>query len=340
MRVVLVDPSRTVLKFVSRLLEARGDEVRPFTDGRAALAYVAADPMVDALITSAEPLSISGLELCWETRLVAGDRRSIYVILMSSNQERRNLIEALDSGADDFIGKPPAAEELYARLRAAERLATMHRDLVQLASLDPLTGIFNRRVFFERAQAALARRPEGGAMAAIMLDIDYFKRVNDIYGHALGDRAIREVASLISSTGEIVGRLGGEEFAIFLPGRGMAGGMEIAERLRREVMMLNLPVDGKIVTLTASFGVSKWHSGESVDEMLRCADMALYSAKEQGRNRVVSADDALTMKDYEAAERPVRAAQRSDASPAQAEARSSSPRSAAWRPASRSELPV
>jgi two-component system cell cycle response regulator len=322
MRVVLVDPSRTVLKFVARLLEARGDEVRPFTDGRAALAYVAEDPRVDALITSAEPLSITGLELCWETRLVAGDRRAIYVILMSSNQERRHLIEALDSGADDFIGKPPAAEELYARLRAAERLATMHRDLLQLATLDPLTGIFNRRAFFEGATAALAQRPAGGAVAAIMLDIDHFKRVNDVHGHAIGDRAIREVASLVAGTGEIVGRLGGEEFAMLLPGRDLAGGRELAERLRQEIMAVRLPLEDKVVIVTSSFGVSEWQPGESVDDMLRRADMALYSAKAAGRNRVMAAgDDEMALGDYPDAERPLRSAQRTP--------KSASPRSAA-----------
>lgn len=312
MRVVLVDPSRTVLKFVARLLEARGDEVRPFTDGRAALAYVKEDPAVDALITSAEPLSISGLELCWETRLLAGDRRAIYVILMSSNQERRNLVEALDSGADDFIGKPPVAEELYARLRAAERLATMHRDLVQLASLDSLTGIFNRRAFFEHAEEARAQAPATGTFAAMMLDIDHFKRVNDAYGHAMGDRAIREVASLVANTGAIVGRLGGEEFAILLPGRDLAAGREIAERLRREVMALRLLADGKSVTLTCSFGVSQWRPGESVDDMLRRADMALYAAKAAGRNCVVLADDSFAVENYDSAGRPVRAAPRAN----------------------------
>jgi two-component system cell cycle response regulator len=330
MRVVLVDPSRTVLKFVSRLLEARGDEVRPFTDGREALAYVARDTEVDALITSAEPLSISGLELCWETRLVAGDRRAIYVILMSSNQERRHLIEALDSGADDFIGKPPAAEELYARLRAAERLATMHRDLLQLASLDPLTGIFNRRVFFERAETALAQRKPDGALATIMLDIDHFKRVNDVYGHAMGDRAIREIASLISGTGEIVGRLGGEEFAILLPGRDVPGGMEVAERLRQEIMALRLSADGVPIELTTSFGVSEWQPGESIDETLRRADMALYSAKAGGRNQVIAAGtDDMAVENYEGAGRPVRAAQRAEIVLDQAEAMPESPRSAA-----------
>jgi diguanylate cyclase (GGDEF)-like protein len=312
MRVVLVDPSRTVLKFVSRLLEARGDDVRPFTDGRAALDYIKDDPQVDALITSAEPLSISGLELCWETRLLAGEKRPIYVILMSSNQERRNLVEALDSGADDFIGKPPVAEELYARLRSAERLASMHRDLVRLASLDSLTGIFNRRAFFERAAEIRAQASDGGTLSAIMLDIDNFKRVNDVHGHAMGDHAIREVASVIGGAGEVVGRLGGEEFAILLPGSNLAAARDGAERLRRKLAALRLDANGKTVTLTCSFGVSEMQAGESLDDVLRRADMALYAAKAAGRNRVVVADEALEITGYRAAGRPVRGAERPD----------------------------
>ncbi len=100
---------------------------------------------------------MSGVELCWETRLVATSRRPIYVVMMSSQYDQRSLIEALDSGADDFIGKPPLAEELYARLRAAERLASMQRELIRLATIDPLTGLCNRRGFFEQASEACAR---------------------------------------------------------------------------------------------------------------------------------------------------------------------------------------
>ncbi len=124
MRIALVDPSRTTRLIVTRMLEARGHEVVPFADERDALARVKADPDVDALITSAELKHMSGVELCWETRLLATCRRPIYVLMMSSQYDQRSLIEALDSGADDFIGKPPLAEELYARLarRRAPRL--------------------------------------------------------------------------------------------------------------------------------------------------------------------------------------------------------------------------
>ena len=160
---------------------------------------------------------MSGLELCWETRVLAGRDRPIYVILMSSSIDKSLLGEALDSGADDFISKPPVADELYARLRAAERFGSMQRELVRLASVDPLTGLHNRRVFFELAEAARALQ-ECGALTAIMLDIDHFKRVNDLYGHDVGDQAIAAVAKTAATEGAMIGRLGGEEFAMLLEG--------------------------------------------------------------------------------------------------------------------------
>ena len=111
------------------------------------------DHCIDALITSAELKHISGVELCWEARLLATCRRPIYVLMMSSRKyDQRSLIEALDSGADDFIGKPPLAEELFARLRAAERILSMQHELIRLATIDPLTGLCNRRGFFEHRQ--------------------------------------------------------------------------------------------------------------------------------------------------------------------------------------------
>ena len=109
----------------------------------------------------------------------------------------------------------------------------------------------------------------------------------------------------------IVGRLGGEEFAMLLPGRDLEGGRAIAERLREEIMAVRLPLADKIVVFTSSFGVSEWKAGESVDDMLRRADMALYSAKAAGRNRVIAAgDEAPAPDDYQSAERPLRTAQR------------------------------
>jgi len=157
MHIAVVDPSRTVLKCIGLLLEARDHHVYPFTDGQAALQHIEADPNIDAAIISAEQATgaTAGIELCWQTRLLASSYRPIYVILMSAHDGRQTLIEALDSGADDFIAKPPLAEELYARLRGAERVNTLQRDLIRLATTDPLTGVLNRASFRARVEEAM-----------------------------------------------------------------------------------------------------------------------------------------------------------------------------------------
>jgi diguanylate cyclase (GGDEF)-like protein len=149
-----------------------------------------------------------------------------------------------------------------------------------------------------------------GTFSSIMCDIDHFKGINDGYGHDMGDRAIREVASTISNLGPIVGRLGGEEFAILLPGTQLAAAVSIAERLRAEMAALQFVVNKDIVTLTCSFGVSEWRDGETVDEVLKRADMALYAAKGAGRNRVIAADESFAVAGYEGANRPVRSSER------------------------------
>jgi two-component system cell cycle response regulator len=296
MHVALVDSSRTVLKWVSRLLEARSHQVHPFTDPHAALEHIKIHREVDALITSAELITMSGIELCWEARLIASANRPLYVILMSSSRDRHRLGEALDSGADDFISKPPVAEELYARLRAAERMTSMQHELIRLAATDPLTGLLNRRAFFERATELCDGTD---VLSAIMVDIDHFKRVNDLHGHSVGDRVIRAVAGVLASQGEVVGRLGGEEFVILLKGRTMAEAVEMAERLRAHAA--ELPFEGAKQTfaVTLSFGVSERRSGDSIDGFLRRADVALYAAKAAGRNRVVADDAALWVANYD-----------------------------------------
>ena len=291
MRVVLVDPSRTMRLFVTRLLEGGGHEVEPCRNGPEALAALRADPDIAALITSAElDCAMSGLELCWETRVLAGRDRPIYVILMSSSSDKSKLGEALDSGADDFISKPPVADELYARLRAAERLGAMQRELVRLALIDPLTGLSNRRAFFERAEQACARRQ---ALTAIMLDIDQVTRINDVYGHDVGDQAIVGVARVAGALTPLSGRLGGEEFALLIEGCALADGMTIAEKLRGDIAALRLETARGPLELTCSFGVSEHKAAERVDDLLKRADVALYAAKTGGRNRVIAADAAI-----------------------------------------------
>jgi diguanylate cyclase (GGDEF)-like protein len=315
MHIAVVDPSRTVLKGIGLLLEARDHHVYPFTDGAEALRHIDSDPNVDAAIISDEQANGAGagIELCWQTRLLASSYRPIYVILMSANEGRQTLSEALDSGADDFIAKPPLAEELYARLRAAERVNSMQRELIRLATTDPLTGVLNRRAFFDRSQHVCERAEAGAPLSAIMLDIDHFKRINDRFGHALGDEVIRRVAAEASKDDRFVGRLGGEEFAVLLE-TDIHAARDVAERLRGEIAAMKFDTPKGPMTTTCSFGVSDWQRGDNVDELLRRADIALYSAKSGGRNQVVADHPGLWVLNYDQHPTTIRAPARTQPS--------------------------
>jgi two-component system, cell cycle response regulator len=284
MRIVVVDPSRTVLKVVSKLLERDGHAVLTFTDAKEALGFIKSDRDVSVLITSVELSPMSGIDLCWEARLLSGQHRALYIILMSSNSEERHLINALDSGADEFIRKPLIGEELYARLRSAERLLRLQSELMRLASVDSLTGVFNRRAFFDRALQVC-----DVTFAAIMLDVDRFKDINDTYGHDLGDQVLCAIGKEASSQGGIVGRLGGEEFAILLEGANLEAATAQAEVLRASVAELSFDTGRGQLWVTCSLGVAEGHPGESIDQLLKRADAALYKAKEGGRDRVIAA---------------------------------------------------
>jgi len=310
MHVVLVEPRPSSAEFVARMLAARDHHVRTFADGHEALACIKSEPDIGALITATEPRSISGLELCWETRLVAGSQRPIYVILMSSGTSDDRLAVALDHGADDILNDPPAADELYARLRAAERFGNLQRELIRLAVTDSLTGMFNRRGFFEQAVQPCLRAGKGTPLCAVMADIDHFKLINDGHGHDAGDKAIFAVAHELMGGNWCAGRLGGEEFALLLEGRTLAEAVAVAEKLRCRIAALRIPGDRKSISLTCSFGVSEWQPGDSIDPLLKRADMALYEAKLAGRDRVVTAGSAFASPSYSGAGRPVRAATR------------------------------
>ena len=289
MQIVLVDPSRTVRRIVCDLIQQGGYQVFPLSDGDEALAYIKANPEVRALITSVELASMSGVDLCKQARALAGGRRPLYVLLMSSSDEHNRLVQALDNGADDFICKPPIAEELRARLRAADRMTSMQRELFRYATTDFLTGLLNRRAFFESFGDACERAQNGSAVSAIICDLDHFKQINDIHGHGVGDAALRAVAAEATLLDGIVGRLGGEEFAILVEAP-LSEAIAIAESFRRTIGEMKIPADKAVVEVTCSFGVAEWEIGDTADSLLRRADLALYDAKRAGRNRVVAAD--------------------------------------------------
>ncbi len=161
MRIVLVGSSREAQEPLVSLLQARGYEVLSFINSQDALARLRSDTEIDVLITSADVSPISGVELCWETRLMAGPQRTIYALLMSPAGDRATKIEALDCGADEVIDEPPHPDELLAKLRVAERMMTLKRELIRKASTDPLSGVYNRGAFFGKLTAACRKAKDG-----------------------------------------------------------------------------------------------------------------------------------------------------------------------------------
>ena len=213
MRILFVEPSRTIRRIVTGMIEAWGHEVCACADADAALSHLQSDADVRALITSAELPSISGFQLVAKARALVGINRPLYIVLMSSQDEYSKCIQALDHGADDFVSKPPIAEELRARLRTADRVTAMQRELCRLASMDFLTGLPNRRAFFDNAAKAVKQAELGHPLSALMLDLDHFKQINDTYGHDIGDEVLKRVAIELAPLPG-TGRLGGEEFVV------------------------------------------------------------------------------------------------------------------------------
>ncbi|GGF60946.1 hypothetical protein GCM10007301_20910 [Azorhizobium oxalatiphilum] len=289
MRIVLVDASRVTLKLMTKMLTDSGHEVVSFSDGAEALTYMHEGDEFDLLITSFEVPSVPGIQLCWEGRLITNGGRPIYVIAMSSNNDADHLAEALDSGADDFIRKPPSAVELEARLRAAERLNQARRELVRMALRDGLTDLANRRAFFAQASDMVHN---GVPASVVLFDLDYFKKINDTHGHDGGDQALITVARVLARYSGRAARVGGEEFAILLPGVSEADAYEEAEHLRWTLADTAVELNnGKVINLTASLGVAERKPDDTVDEWMKSADVALYAAKNGGRNRVVMSED-------------------------------------------------
>ena len=246
--------------------------------------------------------NLDGLEVC---RIIRKRNQEpyTYIILLTANGQREEVIEGLEAGADDYIVKPFDPHELKARLRAGRRILELHEQLASAheqlrfeATHDSLTGFLSRAAIVETFQKEVARAErQGTAVAVIMADIDHFKRVNDTYGHLVGDAVLRETARRMSASMrpyDSVGRYGGEEFLVVSPGCSLPDAADLAERLRESVYEKAMDTSGHEINVTVSLGVAATSGMSQSGNLLRTADEALYRAKDGGRNRVEAASDS------------------------------------------------
>ena len=214
------------------------------------------------------------------------------VIVVTAMEDRQARLTALDSGASDFIIKPLDPAEFLVRCRNMLNLAKATRLLQRLATTDELTGLWNRRHFLTRLgiETDRANRFPGRALSAAVLDIDDFKQINDQYGHAAGDMVLRQIARIAGDsvrTIDVVGRIGGEEFAIILPDTDLAGAGVLCERLRQRIEDYPIVSGTRELKVTVSGGLAEFTLGERSERLLARADEGLYRAKRAGKNRIV-----------------------------------------------------
>lgn len=251
---------------------------------------------------------IDGFDVAKEIRRLQGENDWTAIIFLSVMSKDEDLAQGIEVGGDDYLMKPVGRVVLQAKVNAMHRLVRMQRALIGLAErlngvnqelqrlsmTDGLTGIANRRLFDESLDREWRRcRRLKKPLSIILFDVDFFKKYNDRYGHQTGDECLRLVAKEVSRTasrpGDMAARYGGEEFVLILAETDQEGARWVADRIRQNLSALRIPHDGSDYKhVTISCGVVSVVPGEelSAEKLVKSADIALYIAKEQGRNRV------------------------------------------------------
>jgi diguanylate cyclase (GGDEF)-like protein len=278
-------------RFLTRTVAKWGYEVETACDGDEAWEVLRQENAPRLAIIDWVMPGLNGPELC---RCVRQQKTSepAYLIMLTGKGQTADLVEAMEAGADDFATKSTDVRELKARLRAGKRIVELQDDLLRLATRDSLTGLWNRRAILDALDCEVARAERHStSIGVILADLDRFKQVNDSHGHAAGDAVLAEVAGRMSNAlrdYDTIGRYGGEEFLIVLPDPICAEAATVAERIRTAVESKPISYEEQALSVSVSCGVavSDREQNLDADELIRAADVAMYQAKAQGRNRV------------------------------------------------------
>jgi diguanylate cyclase (GGDEF)-like protein len=302
-KILVAEDDRATRLLLSRALAGWGYDVVAASDGEEAWETLSRERM-RMLVSDWEMPRLEGPALC--RRIREGSMPYVYALLLTTHTEPARIVEGLDAGADDFIAKPFNPAELRARLGVGRRILGLQDDLAakfeelkranaqlaKVAGTDPLMNIGNRRSFEEAiARIASGAAHQGSRYGVLMIDVDHFKKVNDRYGHAMGDRVLSAVATALSNakgSSDEVFRYGGEEVVLVSPDQTADGLRTLGERLRLAVAALRIERAGEgAIEITASFGAALGDRGEIPWEtVVERADRALYGSKESGRDRV------------------------------------------------------
>ena len=296
MRILIADDDVTSRLVLAGVLRKCGHEVLATTDGAEAWEALQRPDAPRLAVLDWMMPGLAGIEVCRRVRALASDQPP-YLIILTARGEKADIVAGLEAGADDYLAKPFDPGELRARVEVGRRMVELQASLAEAretlaheAMHDPLTGALNRRAFAEVLSRALSgeRRYHHG-LAVGICDIDEFKRINDTWGHGAGDEVL---CGLVSRMGanlrghDVLGRHGGDEFVVLTEQAADADALIPYERVRAAVADSPIPTSAGPVSVTLSFGVRIWTPGESGAQLLAAADIALYRAKDAGRNRV------------------------------------------------------
>jgi len=299
-KVLVADDSPVYRKLVESALAGQQYTVLFAKSGREAMALFAAH-QPDLVITDWEMPDLSGVELCQRIRNDF-QKSYAYVIILTGNTQKSGLLVGLAAGADDYLTKPFEPTELLARVGVGCRIVEFHRQieaknrlLEELALTDTLTGLPNRRAIEAWAATELtAAVRHGFSFWVVMADLDHFKTINDTFGHDAGDRVLKAFAEILranSRRSDICGRIGGEEFLIVLTHTDANGAAVAVNRIREDFAEHILTFGTHEIAATASFGMAGLSQQvQDFSQLVSRADVALYSAKRLGRNRLALAD--------------------------------------------------
>jgi two-component system, cell cycle response regulator len=297
-RALVADDDAASRLLLQRVLTKWGYDVVAASEGEEAWTILTSDNSPDLAVLDWMMPGLDGVEVCRRIRALDLSNPP-YLILLTSRGDKQDIATGLESGASDYVQKPFDHDELRARLLVGRRFNQLNskvldtqRELQRQALIDPLTHIMNRRAILGRLNEEMARAPRQGLPLSIgALDIDHFKLVNDQYGHAVGDTTLQTVVERALRTLRVydaLGRTGGDEFLIVMPGVGYRDAAVALERIRYTVRESPIETQGQEILVTVSIGGAV-NAGESPDELLHLGDDALYRAKGEGRDCVVMA---------------------------------------------------
>ena len=289
-KVLIVDDSRLNIKILTHILCAEGYTTISVNNGLNVVETARLEKPDIILLDIIMP-GIDGFEVCKNLKSDF-ELKDIPVIMVTAKTQGCDVKMALDLGAFDYIKKPLDEGEVIARVQSAIRFKQQHDCLKELAMKDSLTGLYNHALLIELFDKELSKQERSGNdVCFAMIDIDFFKNVNDTYGHMSGDFILKELSSILMKSvrkSDIVGRYGGEEFSIILPKIYHDAALSLCNRIRENVENHEFHIDGQIIHITVSIGICFKNSSESItySQMIKGADNALYLAKNNGRNRV------------------------------------------------------